>query len=157
MKRAALAVFALSVALVLGASPAHADTAQPEVAPEIASALERVPGGVVIDYWTAEWPAQEMRLEVPNMSNARSSAAARAVGTCATGRICAFGGYATAGAKLSWTGCGPYSTSAIGTVRSIANARSSGTMYARNGAAVTAYTGAGTWTNVFRPVSTVKC
>lgn len=164
MKRTALTIFALGAALAFGAAPAAtADTGEAEVAPAVAEALAAVPGGVVIDYWTAEWPSQDMRLELRPAGANGDAAAARSVGTaavgqCATGRICAFSGYGATGASLSWGSCGTYSTSALGApVRSIANARSSGTLYARNGTTVVASAAAGTMKNVYATVTNVRC
>lgn len=158
MKRTAVAVL-ITAAVLGGAAPAHADVAEPDVAPQIAQALEIVPGGVVIDYWTAEWAGQGMRLEVPYPNeSARSSLGVLSVGNCATGRICAYSATGLGGSQLSWGVCGTYSTAALGgPARSIANARSSGTMYAHYGSATVGFAVAGTWANVSRTATSVSC
>lgn len=151
MRLTMIAVATLVVALLGGNCPATA-AEEPEVAPEVAYALEAEPGGVVIDYWNAVWPELDMTLTVP------SGVARAAVGNCASGRICAFNGYGASGAYLSWGSCGSHATSALsGSVRSIANARSSGTLYARNGTTIVASAGASSSANVYRTTTNVFC
>jgi hypothetical protein len=147
-KRLALLVAALLVAA--GALlPAAAATAEP-LHPSIRYALAAEPGGVVIDDSTVYWPEIGMTLIVPRMS-------ALSVGPCSTGRICAFQSSNLGGAYLSWASCGTYSTAALPAVGSIANARSSGTLQARNGTTVVASAGANSWANVFATVTNVRC
>lgn len=151
MKLRTIGAVALAVIAVLGgSSPASADSR--EVAPEIAYALEVEPGGVVIDYWNAAWPELDMTLTVP------AALSRAAVGNCASGRVCAFNGYGASGAYLSWGSCGSHSTSALsGSVRSIGNARSSGTLYARNGTTVVASAGASSSANVYGTTTNIYC
>lgn len=149
MIRRALSIVALAVtALVPAAYSADGD----HVAPEVAYALEVEPGGVVVDYWNAIWPEQHMTLTVPR------DIGRAAVGSCANGRVCAFNGQRLSGAYLSWTSCGSHSTAALsGSVRSIANARSSGTLRARNGTTVIASATANSWMNVYGTTTNVYC
>jgi hypothetical protein len=150
-KRFALLIVPLlaAAAALLPAAAASAQSAD-EVHPSIRYALAAEPGGVVVDDSTAYWPAIGMTLTVPRE-------AARSVGPCATGRICAFQSSNLGGAYLSWASCGTYSTAALPSVGSIANARSSGTLQARNGTTVVASAGANSWTNVFSTVTNVRC
>ncbi|MDY0910726.1 MULTISPECIES: hypothetical protein [Microbacterium] len=140
MKRTLVTV-ALVTALVVGAptSVVAAEESGQDVHPSVAFALDAEPGGVATGYGSAEWPELGMTLEVSLV---------RAVGTCATGSICAYSEGGMAGTKLTWTTCGSKSTSALSTVGSIANARSSGTLSAREGTTVRASAAANTYANV---------
>lgn len=152
MKRSLLAL-GLALTLMVGSGATAARAAQqPDVHPDVAYALKAEPGGVVVNYFTAEWPESGMRIEV---------SVTFAVGSCATGAICAYSSAAQAGTKLSWTTCGTKSTSALSTVGSIANARTSGTLLALQGTTSRASASAGTYANVpvsYRPLITnVSC
>jgi hypothetical protein len=143
MKRRTLALgLALTLTMALGetASAASADLL-PDIHPDVAFALNSEPGGVVVDFYTAEWPESGMRLEVPGLLRA-------SVGSCATGYICAYSLGGQGGTKLSWPTCGTKSTATISTVGSIANARSSGTLSAFQGSTVRASAAAGSYVNV---------
>lgn len=138
--------------LVLGVAPAaaHADT----IDPRIAQALETVAGGEALDSHTAYWPEQHMTLTVDDDDIVPFSA----VGSCPDGSICAYAGLALTGARLSWTTCGTHSTSALGApVRSIADARSTGMLQARNGTTVVATAYAQSWAGVTGTSDNVKC
>ena len=130
MRRGAAIVAVMAALLVSSTAPAQAT----QLSPEVLYALRAEPGGVALTPTTAVWPALGMTLEVQS---------ARAVGSCATGTICAYSGAALTGTRLTWTTCGTKSTVAISTVGSIANARSSGTLSAR-GSSGTVYASAGT-------------
>lgn len=151
MKLRTIATTTLVVAALLSwSSPAAGN--EGEVAPEVAHALEVEPGGVIIDYWNAAWPELDMTFTVP------SAVSRAAIGNCASGRVCAFNGYGASGSYLSWGSCGSHSTAALsGSVRSIANARSSGTLHARNGTTVVASAGPGATTNVYATVTNIYC
>jgi hypothetical protein len=142
---AAIAAALLSIGV---ATPAHAD---PTMHPDVAYAIDAVPGGTIVDEYTVVWPQLGMELRVAPVS-------ARAVGSCATGQYCAYSQADRGGTKLSWTTCTTVSTAALASVKSIANARSSGKVQARNAAAtVLATATAGTSTNVFGQVSSLRC
>lgn len=141
MRRLLLTVSLVASLAFSGASTASAETVG-DVHPDIAFALHAEPGGVVVDYYTAEWPALDMRLEVTARTSARS------VGSCGTSAICAYSLGSQAGTKLSWTSCGSKSTAALATVGSIANARTSGTLRALVGGVAKASVGAGAYANV---------
>lgn len=117
--------------------------------PDVAAALERVPGGVVIDARHARWPELGMRIDVPADDD-------RAVGSCATGNVCAFSGTGLSGTRVSWSSCGTYAPGI--TVRSIANARSAGYVQARSSSgSVLATAIAGSSANVSGAVADVRC
>lgn len=147
------AIALIVVALGVPAAPATA-TAVEDVDPQVAYALQVEPGGIAVDYWHAVWPDLDMTLTVQQ----EQLFVAAAVGSCASGRVCAFNGYGATGSFLSWSTCGSHPTSALsGSVRSIANARSSGTLQARNGTTVVATAGPGSSTNVYSTVTNIYC
>lgn len=79
-----------------------------------------------------------------------------AVGSCATGKFCAYSGTFLSGSRLTFSSCGTHSTASLGTVRSIANARSSGSVQGKNSANTTLVTvGAGS-SNGSTPIGVTK-
>lgn len=125
-------------------------TVPEDLHPDIAAALEDLPGGVVIDATHAHWPELGMTIDVPPSSEEK------AVGSCATGNVCAFNGTGLSGTRVSWSSCGTYAPGM--TVRSIANARSAGYAQARSSSgSVLATAIAGSWANVSGTVADVRC
>lgn len=117
--------------------------------PDIAAALAEVPGGVVVDAHHAVWPELGMSVDAPSEDD-------RAVGSCATGNVCAFSGTGLSGTRVSWSTCGTYAPGI--TVRSIANARSAGYVQARTSSgSVLATAIAGSSANVSGAVADVRC
>lgn len=149
MKTKTLLALATTALLTLGAvAPAHADEG---LHPDVVYALDAVPGGVVVDSRNAVWPELGMEITVP-------SPFLRAVGSCATGTYCAYSEPNRGGTRLSFSICTVVSTAGLSTVRSIANARSSGTVQARAGSGtVLASAGAGATANVTGAVSNLRC
>lgn len=124
-------------------------TAPENLHPDIAAALEDLPGGVVVDATHAYWPELGMSMDVPPEDD-------KAVGSCATGNVCAFNGTGLSGTRVSWSSCGTYAPGM--TVRSIANARSAGYAQARSSSgSVLATAIAGSWANVSGSVADVRC
>lgn len=123
-----VALAALTV-LFIGGTPAQA--AESDLQKRIDLALAEFPGGVQTSSTTIEWEdgAIELMLSPEGITP-------YAVGSCATGKYCVFDGTALTGSKLSFTACDTtYSTAALlGSVRSMANARSSGTVKGKNSA-----------------------
>lgn len=119
---------------------------------EISRALLIEPNGYATGQHTAYWPELEM-----TMVSDQGRIERNAVGTCSNGTDCAYGGASMQGSKLSWSGCGSHPTSALSTVRSIANGRSSRTLEARNGTTVVASATPGKWRNVSKKVTNVYC
>lgn len=114
-KNLTLLVVGAVIVAVMSAPAAHAGEVVPD--DQIAYALEQVPGGHATSEHTASWPKLGMEM-VSGLA-----ITSFAVGSCATGSICAYSGYSLTGSKLSWTGCSTYSTAALPSVGSIANAR----------------------------------
>ncbi|QNA92806.1 MULTISPECIES: hypothetical protein [unclassified Microbacterium] len=155
MKRTTvLATALLGIAMILGSAPAYAAADAPrDVDPQIAAVLEEVPGGIVIDSTHAVWPKLDMELSVPSASDL----AARSVGSCATGRICAYNASSLGGGVLSFGTCAVHTIPSSFTAKSVANARSGGYVQVRNGSTVLKSVNAGTWANVTGTVTNLRC
>lgn len=120
---------------------------------DVQFALDKVPGGELLDSHSAYWPELDMVLTTA----AGDVMERRAVGSCPSGSICAFGSTGATGSRLSWRTCGTKSTSALQRVRSIANGRASGVLKARNGSTVVATASHGTYANLSKKVTNVTC
>ncbi|WP_426168574.1 hypothetical protein [Microbacterium sp. DWRC1-3] len=135
---------------------ASASTDMDNVHPEIAEALSQIPGGVVIDATHAYWAEWDMDLRVLGSAGL----AARSVGSCATGKICAYTSGSLVNMYVSWGACStslPVPNSSQYAMRSLANARSTGYAQARNGTTVLATANAGGWTNVSGTPNLIRC
>jgi|EndMetStandDraft_3_1072993.scaffolds.fasta_scaffold722870_2 hypothetical protein len=139
----------------IGSVPAMASAAEPNIDPDpaIVEMLAEVPGGVLIDSNHAVWPELDMEMTVPGASGV----SARAVAGCATGKICAYNAAFADGNSLSFGTCGIHSIPSNFTVKSVANARSSGTAQARNGTTVLKTISAGTYQNTSGTVTNIRC
>ena len=138
-----------AIALTFGASTtAHADGLDPR----ITYALDAQPGGILTSSTTIAWPELGMVLTLPPAVTTRGLSA-----KCPVGLTCAFQSANEGGARLTWSTCGTFSTTALATVGSVANARSTGTLQARNGTTVIASTSAGNFVNVYSTVNNVRC
>lgn len=132
---AALSGFA-TIALSLWSTPAFA--AFPEGTNDVAVILQQHPGGEEVAPGVISWSDGAI---VMTLAGAASPAA---IGSCATGQYCAWSGTSYTGTKLAFSACSASGTSSSlsllgGTVRSTANARSSGHVNAQNGS-TTVYT-----------------
>lgn len=154
MKRnAVLAATVLGLVIALGAAPAHAAVQDPEVDPQITAMLEEVPGGIVLDATSAVWPELGMELKVASASGI----SARSVGSCATGKICAYNANSLGGSALSFATCAVHAIPSSFTVKSVANARTSGFVQVRNGTTVLKTVYAGTWANISGSTTNLRC
>jgi hypothetical protein len=142
------ALASLGLSLLASLAGPASDDVIPD--PEVAYALEHEPGGFLLNAHEAYWPEHQMTMT-------SSYALEQAVGTCATGNICAYSAINLGGAQLSWSSCMSHSTAALPSVQSIANARSTGTLHARNGGTVVASASAGQQANVWSTVTDVQC
>lgn len=116
---------ALSAPIAAIAAPV-ADTLQTRVD----AVLSEFPGGTQTGLNQITWDGGAMILTLEDTSG---GIGLFAVGSCATGYHCAYSGNALSGNKLSLSGCDTtHSTAALGVVRSIANAHSSGYVQAKN-------------------------
>lgn len=115
--------------LGVSAAPATAAEPAPDKTPTVSEILAANPGGTLIDERTISWQDGTIVLTL------ESDRVARAVGSCATGAFCAYSAANLGGSKLTFTTCDTtHSTAALGAVRSIANARSSGYVQGQNSA-----------------------
>lgn len=152
----AVMTIALLLATMAAPSMASASTDMDDVHPEIADALEQIPGGVMIDANHAYWAEWDMDVRVPSSSKLML----RSVGTCATGKICAYSSSALVNMYVSWGTCSanlPIPNSSQYPARSFANARSSGFAQARNGSTVLATANAGGWANISGTPTSIRC
>ncbi|WP_282845941.1 hypothetical protein [Microbacterium oxydans] len=153
-RRSIVAATMLSVMLLLSAAPAHAALEGDDaVAPEIIAMLEEVPGGVIIDSTHAAWPALGMELSIRSVS-ART---ARSVGSCATDRFCAYSAGSLGGNKLTFSVCSVNTIPSTFIAKSVANARGSGSVQARNGTTTVTTVNAGSWANLAGAVNNLRC
>lgn len=146
---------AVLIALALIATGGSAASAAEEpVDPQLVQLLDEVPGGVVIDGGRAVWPELDMAYSA---GTAASRTVARSVGSCATGRICAYNAANLGGGVLSWGSCTTITIPSSFATRSAANARTSGYMQVRNGTTVLATVGANAWSNVSGSATNIRC
>jgi len=143
----------VALALVVTGGPTVAAAEEP-VDPQLSQLLEEVPGGVVTDGGSAVWPKLDMEYRP---APASSRVAARSVGSCATGRICAYNASNLGGGMLSWGSCTTITIPSSFATRSAANARTSGYMQVRNGASVLATINANAWSNVSGSATNIRC
>jgi hypothetical protein len=125
------------------------------VDPQIVQLLKEVPGGVLIDGSHAVWP--ELDMEYTSADAGGADATARAVGSCATGRICAYNAYNLGGGMLSWTNCGNIAIPGSFSARAVANARTSGYLRVRSGTTVVTTVSANSWGNVYSTSNNIIC
>ncbi|WEK60034.1 MAG: hypothetical protein P0Y60_11870 [Candidatus Microbacterium colombiense] len=148
-----LASAVIGAVLLLSSVPTAASATQfaDDVDPVIADMLEDFPGGLLLSPNHAVWPASGMEMTAPGET------ASRSVGTCATGRICAYDGANRNGRMLSWPTCGTITPTSTFTIASAANARASGYAQVRNGSTVVTTVFAGNWANVNASSTNIRC
>lgn len=122
---AAASAAALTLGGALGASAAESRESMQERVDEV---LREHTGGTQIAPNEIAWEDGAVVLTLAPTDGI----APLAVGSCATGSYCAYSGSALSGSKLTFSTCGTYSTTVLGSVRSVANARSSGHVDAKN-------------------------
>ena len=152
MKRSAVAVTLVTLVFSLvSVTGAAAASRSDDLDPRIVYALKAEPGGVVIGEHQVYWPHLEMTLTLPEYGP-------RGLSTqCPVGTICAFLLTNEGGTRLTWGACGTYPTTALPTVGSVASARPTGSVQARNGTTVVATASAGNFVNVFAATNNVRC
>lgn len=155
MKRLTVSVLATMAALLLIGGTASASAAEPESDEDqlIRAMLAEVPGGIVVDETHVVWPRLDMELIV----RPHTAAFARTVGTCATGRICAYNALSLGGSALTFSACSTHTVPSSFSAKSLANARTSGYVEGRSGSTVVATVYAGSWANVPGGLTTIRC
>lgn len=127
--RLALLAATTAAALTLGGALSASAASSGETMQErVDRVLLDHPGGVQIAPNEVSWENGAVVLTLAPTDGI----APLAVGSCASGSYCAYNGSGLSGSKLTFSTCGTYSTTALGTVRSIANARTSGYVDAKN-------------------------
>ncbi len=151
-RRAAAVASAFVFAAVAVLWPSAALAGERSVDDQIEQVLRDFPGGVRTAHNEVSWDGGSVVLTILD------GASARAVGSCATGKFCAYSATGLGGSKLTFSSCsGTNSTASLGAVRSIANARSSGTVYAFNGSTSVASATAGSSSDVWSTVTRLGC
>lgn len=116
--------------------------------------LANYPGGVQTEWNEVSWGGGDVVLTVAG-SGVQSRAA---VGTCASGKHCVYSSPGLLGSKLTFSTCSNQSVSALGgPVKSVANARSSGTVTAKNGSTAVLSVAPGAYKNTSATVTQVSC
>jgi len=135
MRKFAVTFAVASVLLILGAAPVSAvSSADAGIQARIDEVLAEFPGGTQISATTVSWDGGAILLTFPSPNT-------RAIGSCATGSYCAYSSTNFSGTRLAFTGCSADGTAnslaPLGAAaRSVANARTSGTVRAMNGTSV---------------------
>lgn len=107
---------------------------------EVSVILAENPGGVSTSPHTIAWDDGAIVLTLD------TGITMAAVGSCPTGSFCVYDGASLTGSRVAFSACSTYNTGTLpGSVRSIANARSTGYVQGRNssgGTLTTVYAGA---------------
>lgn len=153
MRRLLMAIVGVVCAGLSAAPVARADDSSMQA--RVDAVLASFPGGVQTGANTVEWDGGSVELTL-----APEGLSPFAVGSCATGKYCVYNGVSLTGSKLFFSACNTTSsTSAIGTVRSMANARSSGTVQGLSalGAVLTTVSAGGQVNSAPTGIEKVRC
>ncbi|WP_454296678.1 hypothetical protein [Salana multivorans] len=154
--RRVLALVAAGVVALLIATPASAvgDEVHESMDQRVARVLEENPGGLRTGWNEVSWRDGAAVLTLAD----GTGVPARASSTCGNGRICVYSGKSGGGDQFAFSGCGPHSVSVLGApVRSVENARASGSVVVKNGSTIVKIVDAGDTSNVTGTVTTVGC
>lgn len=146
-----LAIPALLTAGLLSAAPASAAT---DAMQDQVDAVVAEHGGVQTGANEISWDGGTVILTL-----APEGISALAVGNCPSGSFCAYSGLSYGGSRMQFTACtSGNSVAALGTVRSIANSRTAGTVRAYDGGALIATLAPNTGrTSVAAGIDTLSC
>ncbi|MCW5953365.1 MAG: peptidase inhibitor family I36 protein [Propionibacteriaceae bacterium] len=151
-----LLIAAVGAILITGSGAGVAHAEDSELQARVDAILAAHPGGVQTAPNEIEWDDGDvtLTLDMPGV------ATPFAVGSCATDRFCAYGSVNLSGTKLTFSTCdATHSTAALGTVRSMANARSSGTVQglSSSGSVLTSLGAGGRVNSAPAGITQVKC
>lgn len=152
----ALALLLSAAATLATATPTLAApaTVSMPMQQRVNAALAEVPGGVQTAWNEVSWDDGAVVLTLAP----EGVATAAAVGSCASGTFCAYAKVGYTGTKLTFSTCtSGLSVAALPQVRSIANARSSGTVSAYNGSTLVTTVAAGTGKNTAGTITSLSC
>jgi hypothetical protein len=136
MKKFPLFAVAVLVLVSLSPAPAIAAVAPPDAGESLQARVDAVmrsyPNGVQIADDSIAWEDRTIIMTLEGGSNQKT------IGSCSNGSYCAWAALAYTGSKLTFTACSLGGTSSslapLGTnARSLANARSTGTIKVKNG------------------------
>lgn len=154
MKASILAAILFGVVILpFGVSAPTEDAAVQE---RIAEVMQEYPGGTQISRNEVSWDNGNVVLTLRSQDDTVSPTN---VGNCETGKFCAYSGTGYTGSSISFSTCtSSHSVAQLGTaVRSIANARTSGQVQAKNGSTVVLTVPHGTGANTTATVTTLAC
>lgn len=142
---------ALATATPTLAAPATAPTSMQQ---RVNTALIETPGGIQTAWNEISWDNGDVVLTIAPEGLITAST----VGTCESGKFCAYAKASYSGTKLTFSTCtSGLSVTALPQVRSIANARSSGTVTAYNGSTLVTTVAAGTGKNTTGTITSLSC
>ncbi|MFF2276797.1 peptidase inhibitor family I36 protein [Agromyces sp. NPDC058126] len=154
MKLRSLALVGLAAVLTLGFAPAASAAPVDEMQSRIDKVLEDFPGGVQISPNEVAWDDGATVLTLEDST----AVSAFSVGSCPAGSFCAYSYAGYVGSRLTFTSCtASNSVAPLGTVRSIANSRASGTVRGYNGTTVTVSVAANTGVNTTAAITRLGC
>lgn len=121
----------------------------------IDAVIQEFPGAVQTGWNEVTWDDGAVILTIAPGGGLAPTAA---VGNCASGTYCVYSGQNRTGSKLTFSTCANHSVSPLGgPVRSMANARSSGSVVAKNGGAVVLTVATGTSKNTTATITHANC
>ena len=143
-----------TAALLALSTPSWASTQEPGLQHQIDELILQHPGGVQTGWNEITWGQGEV---VMNLAQGRAGDSLTS--SCAAGRFCAFDGANYSGNKITFSTCtSSHSVSPLPRpVRSMYNARSSGTIRAYAGSTLLASASAGSGSNVTGTTSHISC
>lgn len=161
MKKITTLIFTVVLMFALGSTTAQAAT--DPLQSEINQILSEFPTGVQTGPGEISWNDGEVILNLEREALSTASLVGEGflatVGSCASGYFCAYTSTGLTGSKISFSSCtGTNSVSPLGSpVRSVANARGSGMVYAYNGISSVLSVSANSWSNTSAAITRLGC
>lgn len=160
MKKIATLATVIALTFMWGGTTAHAQPDQ--LQREVNQVLAEYPGGVQTGPGEITWDdgAVILTLQAAHRATPHESTGVLAsVGSCASGYFCGYTSTGLSGSKISFSSCtAPNSVAPLGSpVRSVANARSSGTVFAFNGGSPVLSVSANSWANTSATITRLGC
>lgn len=167
MRYARAALITTALALLALLVPAAASATEPEPVPmqELVDEVINEHGGEQTGWNEVTWDGGDVVLTIdPGLGSdakptTRALAAMAATDNCTAGKYCAYANAFYGGSKLTYSACPATQTSfgAIGSVRSIKNDRTSGTVKAYNGRTVKATLSPGKGNSNISGITKITC
>ena len=152
MKKIATLMLAIVLTLVWGGSAAHAETDL--IQKQVERVLVEYPGGTQTGVGEITWNGGEVVLNLFDESSTRA-----AVGSCASGYFCGYTSTGLTGSQISFSSCtAPNQVAPLGSpVRSVANGRGAGNVFAFNGGSPVLSVSANSWSNTSATITRLGC